>query len=70
MNFLTQGFARTDSLWLFLRTLRRGLLVFSGGRMFDPDLDLILLLLVVVMVVFTFPGGPGTPLRMPVDLRR
>lgn len=55
---------------VLLRAFCGGFLYFSGGRMFDPDLDLILLLLVVVMVVFTFPGGPGTPLRMRVDPRQ
>jgi hypothetical protein len=32
----------------------------------DPDIGLIALLLFLVLAVFTFPGGPGTPLRFPV----
>jgi hypothetical protein len=37
--------------------------------MADPDI-IVLLLLLVVVATFLFPGGPGTPLRMRVDLAR
>jgi len=36
----------------------------------DPDLTTIVLLLLIVVAAYLFPGGPGTPLRMPVNLRQ
>lgn len=34
--------------------------------MFDPDVALLALLLFIVVAALLFPGGPGTPRRIPV----
>jgi hypothetical protein len=34
--------------------------------MFDPDIAIIALLLFLVLAALLFPGGPGTPRRVPV----
>lgn len=36
------------------------------GFMFDPDIGIIGLLLFLVLAALLFPGGPGTPRRVPV----
>jgi len=42
----------------------------GGAAVLDSDLTTILLLLLIVVVAYIFPGGPGTPLRMPAHLRQ
>jgi hypothetical protein len=36
--------------------------------MFDPDVALLALLLFIVVAALLFPGGPGTPRRIPVKM--
>ncbi len=38
--------------------------------MSDSDFSLIILIVFVLAAFFVFPGGPGTPLRMRVDLKQ
>jgi hypothetical protein len=34
--------------------------------MFDPDMTFVALVLLIAIVALLFPGGPGTPRRIPV----
>lgn len=36
--------------------------------MFDPDVALLVLVLFIVVAALLFPGGPGTPRRIPVKM--
>jgi len=50
------------------RTLDAATIEDPQASMFDPDLALVALLLFIVLAALLFPGGPGTPRRVRVQL--